>query len=406
MALVGYRELAMGKVFKHLISALNIVLLILFSSPLASALSPDQQKVYNSGVNYFDTNPATSSGSSACSASLTGSVNAEKIWNYYTGNGLSPVATAALMGNFKDESGLDPNATNPSSGAFGIAQWLGGRLTALNSYASDAGSAPSDLGVQLNFSLRELTGSYKTTVTNIINAPGISPSEATLTVYNNYEGLVGSGQGSVDSRTSNAIGYLSLYGSGSGSTGTTDVGTSSCGGGSNASGACSANGIATTDEYTDQQFINIFGPPSRNNLSALVDMTFFGNKVTVNKVIAPCLKAVEQDITSNGISYRPESIKGGVGCYRERDGQVGDRSYHVFGAACDINPNTNNYFSNGIPRPYNPNCPIASGVVDSGNCYDMPQDVIAAFARHGFYWGGNFTSIKDYMHFEWHGAKP
>jgi hypothetical protein len=77
----------------------------------------------------------------------------------------------------------------------------------------------------------------------------------------------------------------------------------------------------------------------------------------------------------------------------------------AYGAACDINPYTNNFYDTG-PVPYNPNCPAASGVVDSGHCYDMPQQIIKIFAENGFYWGGNFNSVKDYMHFEWHGVVP
>ena len=40
---------------------------------------------------------------------LTGSNNAEKIWKYLTGNGLTPYGAAGLMGNLKAESGLIAN---------------------------------------------------------------------------------------------------------------------------------------------------------------------------------------------------------------------------------------------------------------------------------------------------------
>ena len=39
---------------------------------------------------------------------LTGSTNAQKIWNYLKGRGLNSYGTAALMGNLYAESALNP----------------------------------------------------------------------------------------------------------------------------------------------------------------------------------------------------------------------------------------------------------------------------------------------------------
>jgi hypothetical protein len=36
----------------------------------------------------------------------------------------------------------------------------------------------------------------------------------------------------------------------------------------------------------------------------------------------------------------------------------------------------------------------------------MPPQYESAFRNHGFFWGGRWNSIKDYMHFEWHGINP
>jgi hypothetical protein len=117
------------------------------------------------------------------------------------------------------------------------------------------------------------------------------------------------------------------------------------------------------------------------------------------------LNSVEQQIKSANIKYKITS----VGCYRfdsnNGGSNIGLSSYHTYGAACDVNPFTNNFYDTG-PVPYNPNCPPASGVVDSGHCYDMSPQLVKIFADNGFYWGGNFNSVKDYMHFEWHGLVP
>ncbi len=94
-----------------------------------------QKQVYDLNIYTFDV--AVSAGDSTCSASatLSGSGNEEKIWNYYSGQGLKPVAVAGIMGNFvQEDSTFDPamkqNGTTksiPSNGdgktGFGIAQW-------------------------------------------------------------------------------------------------------------------------------------------------------------------------------------------------------------------------------------------------------------------------------------------
>jgi uncharacterized protein (TIGR02594 family) len=51
--------------------------------------------------------------------------------NYFVSQGWSPVQAAAIVGNLMQESNLKPTAVNPSSGAYGIAQWLGSRLVQL-----------------------------------------------------------------------------------------------------------------------------------------------------------------------------------------------------------------------------------------------------------------------------------
>ncbi|MFP9075857.1 phage tail tip lysozyme, partial [Enterococcus faecalis] len=58
------------------------------------------------------------------------------------------------------ESQLNPSAVNPSSGATGIAQWLGPRLTSLKEFAHKKGKKDTDLGVQVEFLLSELNSSY------------------------------------------------------------------------------------------------------------------------------------------------------------------------------------------------------------------------------------------------------
>lgn len=74
----------------------------------------------------------SSSLASAAPTSLTGASNAEKVWNYFTARGLSPVAAAGAMGNIEQESSFDPWAGEAGNNSidkgltgvgFGLIQW-------------------------------------------------------------------------------------------------------------------------------------------------------------------------------------------------------------------------------------------------------------------------------------------
>ena len=74
----------------------------------------------------------------------------------------------------------------------------------------------------------------------------------------------------------------------------------------------------------------------------------------------------------------------------------GSRSVHSYGMAIDINP-------------YNNPAVLANGkVIPQGGPYDRDipgtladtSPVVKEFIRLGWTWGGNWTSLKDYMHFE------
>lgn len=84
---------------------------------------------------------------------LKGVDNVEKIWNFYAGKGLTPVAIAGIMGNFSQESTFDPAVkqdqtlkaiplTGDGSTGYGIAQWTSqGRQAGLFKKMQEAGLA-------------------------------------------------------------------------------------------------------------------------------------------------------------------------------------------------------------------------------------------------------------------------
>ena len=74
-------------------------------------------------------------------------------------------------------------------------------------------------------------------------------------------------------------------------------------------------------------------------------------------------------------------------------------SRHGFGMAIDINPIQNPYYRNGviwpaIGAPYLDRSYVRPGMI-------MPGDAVyTAFISRGWIWGGNWTSPRDYHHFE------
>ena len=81
--------------------------------------------------------------------------------------------------------------------------------------------------------------------------------------------------------------------------------------------------------------------------------------------------------------------------YRLITGSSGRLSKHAYGRAIDINPFQNPYIKGGTILPkgakYDPH-------VDGTLTPDHP--IVRTFLRLGWEWGGNWTSCKDYQHFE------
>ena len=89
---------------------------------------------------------------------LIGSSVEDKFWYALKRLGYSNEAIAGAMGNIKCESGFSTTATNSSSGAYGLAQWMGGRLDNLKSYATSQGTTEADENAQIEFLIAEITG--------------------------------------------------------------------------------------------------------------------------------------------------------------------------------------------------------------------------------------------------------
>jgi len=114
----------------------------------------------------------------------------------------------------------------------------------------------------------------------------------------------------------------------------------------------------------------------------LVDIPVPGTDrtVKVNKAAAPAFAGFLNDL--NGLGYSLGDVEGFAA--RQKRGGSGP-SEHGYGTAIDINPADNPFESDKTNLP--------------ANIHDIA-------AKWGLVWGGDWTSPKDTMHFQWGGSSP
>jgi hypothetical protein len=142
------------------------------------------------------------------------------------------------------------------------------------------------------------------------------------------------------------------------------------------------NGELVVNEIVSQDIVEIF-------------KTLYTEKFPINKVAL--IDAYNGD---DGASMADNNSS--AFCWREIAGG-GRLSMHAYGLAVDINPVINPYVQMGpdgaqtIKPPqgaaYLDRTVVVPGTVTKGDaCYN-------AFISHGWSWGGDWTSLKDYQHF-------
>jgi hypothetical protein len=97
---------------------------------------------------------------------------------------------AGALGNFQLESGFNPRINEGGKvgapmGGFGLAQWTGGRQTALINYAKKKGLDPGSVQAQADFLIHELEGPEKRAAQSLRGA--VSPEEAARRFVTDYE---------------------------------------------------------------------------------------------------------------------------------------------------------------------------------------------------------------------------
>lgn len=112
--------------------------------------------------------------SGSTTSSVAGNSNEEKVWNYFKTKGFSDQAVAGILGNLKQESGVDPTKKQSGGGpGRGLMQWeVGGRWDTLTKYAKDSGRDPYALETQLDYMWKEMNGGDPTGVNILKNKYG------------------------------------------------------------------------------------------------------------------------------------------------------------------------------------------------------------------------------------------
>ena len=183
---------------------------------------------------------SASSGSS--DLNISGSENAEKIFSFFTSNSFSTnggkpmndIQAASFVGNFMKEAGpdLDTGSVNPSSGAFGLAQWLGSRQTELIAFAN---GKEKSIETQLAFVKQELEGGESAIMSHPAFKEGKDIAAVTVAIRRVYE-RPGEFEADDPTRIKYAKDALSKFG---GSGGSSDSGVS----GSVDRGCASSNAV-------------------------------------------------------------------------------------------------------------------------------------------------------------------
>lgn len=215
-----------------------------------------------SGTLSATTAPSGGGGGVCCSGSsgggtpsgpivLTGKTNAEKVFNYLIDYAdLTDKQAAGAVGAMMLESGgntlnIDPTATNPDSGAYGIAQWLGSRKTGLIDFADKKDGDKSDLVIQVQYLKQEMESNINGYVNDDFKKQN-SLYDAVKYWTDNFEGLSGdASQQLYSDRLTNAKTLLNSVNGGDGSTGDPTSATPAT-----ASGSCACPDSTAVDGKT------------------------------------------------------------------------------------------------------------------------------------------------------------
>ena len=313
-----------------------------------------------------------------------------EIFDFLLEKGMPPVAAAAIVGNIEAESSFDTAKTNGTHN--GLCQWdINDRFKGLESLASSKGTDWTDLDTQLEFMWQELEGSYKGVKDTLMSCDTAEELEYATWYFGRYYEvffLSNSFEGSKSytrQRYENALKWYEQY----------DANSASLGEAASIEGEeerirwlYGDAGVPQSKEENDK-YLETFEVEILNASGQRTTMN-----VTMHKKLKTEVQAIFKEMADAGFK-----IIGGDISYRAWGSDAGFRgtfpqSAHTYGHAFDVNPNENY-------------CIYADGTVVGSfyrpgeNEYSVTEEIINIWKSHGFYWGGDWTSLKDYMHFSY-----
>ncbi len=113
-------------------------------------------------------------------------VNEQDLLDGLIARGLSPLHAAVIVGNMRQESGLNPSALNAGEGANGLLQWRLDRWDGLRNFAASRGAQPNDPNAQLDYVMHELQGPERRAAGPFLAAQDLPTANRALKGYIRY----------------------------------------------------------------------------------------------------------------------------------------------------------------------------------------------------------------------------
>lgn len=166
------------------------------ASPI-KAFAIDMNFYSSNDILYYNPDTCKTSGDSSA---LSGNDNAEKILRFLVGKGLTLVQAAGIIGNWQEESGLDPHSVEPfptttddpnyrptPGVGFGLAQWTYySRQDKMYAYHQETGRSMVDLSFQLDWFWKEFNEDYTGGVVTLKEQTTVS--DAAVDFHSSFEG--------------------------------------------------------------------------------------------------------------------------------------------------------------------------------------------------------------------------